>query len=137
MTTKFVVVYIVKITQNETTELLNYFSYEKIIRHVKSQNLTLVFWKIVNFYLPSPFSLPTKYYYYQLLQCKQSMYHHPRQFHEKICTERFFLNSVLYLKTKRRPQQNMVAIKIYLCLKRRTVHLLRAVRRSGRLPACL
>ena len=43
MTTKFVVVYIVKITQNETTELLNYFSYEKIIRHVKSQNLTLVF----------------------------------------------------------------------------------------------
>ena len=101
MTTKFVVVYIVKITQNETTELLNYFSYEKIIRHVKSQNLTLVFWKIVNFYLPSPFSLPTKYYYYQLLQCKQSMYHHPRQFHEKICTERFFFKFSVVLKNKK------------------------------------
>ena len=112
---------------------LNYFSYEKIIRHVIPEfNFSIL--KNRQF-LPPP--SPTKYYYYQLLQCKQSMYHQPRQFHEKICTERFFLNSVLYLKTKRRPQQNMVAIKIYLCLKRRTVHLLRAVRRSGRLPACL
>ena len=111
---------------------LNYFSYEKIIRHVIPEfNFSIL--KNRQF-LPPPFSLPTKYYYYQLLQCKQSMYHHPRQFHEKICTERFFYRfSVL---KKRRPQ-NMVAIKIYLCLKRRTVHLLRAVRRSGRLPACL